>query len=393
MSKEKTSLSFLVILSAFMAFTSLSTDVYLPAMPAMQEELGGHAELTVTGFVVGFALAQLVWGPISDHIGRKKALAIGTALFILGSIGCALSPSMEMVVICRVVQALGACTGPLISRPMIRDRYDSSEAAQMLLTLMMIMAAAPIIGPLLGGGLLYIGSWRLIFCLMVLIGIVVLLSIRMLPETLGEQERSTLPLSRSFENYIKLLSSKSFMIYTLSVSFFYVAVYVFITGSSNIYIDYFHVKPEVYSLLFGLNILGVSLMSMVNRKLVSHFAISRLLMIATALAFLFSLCLAFMGVTHSFGLLGIVVPMFLVFSMNGIVAAYANAAALNTVPGEMAGSAAALLGSLQYGSGIIPSVLLALFADKTAATMTVIIAASIFCSALMGWLGRKGGDS
>lgn len=389
MTKNKTSLSFLVILSAFMAFTSLSTDIYLPAMPAMQGELGGRAELTVTGFVIGFALAQLIWGPISDHIGRKKPLFIGTFLFVIGSIGCALSPSMEMVVLWRVFQAIGACTGPMISRAMIRDRYDSTQAAQMLSTLMMIMAAAPIIGPLLGGGLLAVGSWRLIFWLMVVIGIIMFVSINLLPETLGETKRSHASLGNSFKNYGQLLASRKFMVYTMSVTFFYVAVYAFITGSSDIYINYFNVKPEVYSLLFGLNILGVSLMSMVNRRLVSRFDLSHLLALSTGLAFIFSLILALMGVTHSFGLLGIVIPMFLVFSMNGIVAACANAAALNTVSDEMAGSAAALLGSLQYGSGVIPSVLLAVFADKTAATMTIIIAVSIFLSAVMAWLGKE----
>lgn len=130
-------------------------------------------------------------------------------------------------------------------------------------------------------------------------------------------------------------------------------------------------------------------MSMVNRRLVSRFDLSHLLVLSTSLAFIFSLILVLMGVTHSFGLLGIVIPMFLVFSMNGIVAACANAAALNTVSDEMAGSAAALLGSLQYGSGVIPSVLLAVFADKTAATMTIIIAISIFLSAVMAWLGKE----
>ena len=133
-------------------------------------------------------------------------------------------------------------------------------------------------------------------------------------------------------------------------------------------------------------------MRMVNRHLVSRFNLSQLLLLSTSLAFIFSLLLVLMGVTHSFGLIGIVIPIFLIFSTNGIVAACANAAALNTVPDEMAGSAAALLGSLQYGSGVIPSILLAVFADKTAATMTIIIAIAIFLSAVMGWLGRENND-
>lgn len=386
---EKTPLTFLIILSGFMAFTSLSTDIYLPAMPAMQKSLGGRVELTVTGFVIGFAIAQLIWGPISDRIGRIKPLMIGTILFIIGSIGCALSTSMPMVVFWRVFQALGACTGPMISRAMIRDRYDSQRGAQMLSTLMMIMAVAPILGPLLGGVFLRLSTWNLIFWFMALVGVILFLSTRLLPETLPESDRSQASLIQSFRNYARLLRTKRFMIYTMSVTFFYVAVYAFITGSSDIYMNYYHVSAEAYSLLFGVNIIGVSLMSMVNRQLVSRFSLPKLLAISTSIAFGFTLILTFMGVTNAFGLWGIVVPLFCFFSMNGIVAACSNTAALNAVPSDMAGSAAAVLGALQYGSGVIPSILLAVFADKTPVTMTIIIAVAIFFSAVMGWLGNR----
>lgn len=142
MQEPKRSLPFMMILSAFMAFASLSTDIYLPAMPAMQDDLGGAVALTITSFLVGFAIAQLVWGPISDHIGRRIPLAIGALLFFIGSVGCALAPSMEAVIGFRVVQAVGACVGPMLSRAMVRDLYTSNQAAAMLSTLVLIMAAA-----------------------------------------------------------------------------------------------------------------------------------------------------------------------------------------------------------------------------------------------------------
>lgn len=163
MPRHKETLSFLFILSALMAFTSLSTDIYLPALPTMERTLDGDAELTVTGFLVGFAIAQLLWGPISDRIGRRIPLFIGMVLFVIGSVGCALSGTMAEVVFWRVFQAVGACVGPMLSRAMIRDLYGSTQAAQMLSTLVMIMADAPIVGPLLGGLLLKAGSWHLIF--------------------------------------------------------------------------------------------------------------------------------------------------------------------------------------------------------------------------------------
>jgi len=134
-----------------MAFTSLSTDIYLPAMPTIAEELQGNAELTITGFLIGFAIAQLIWGPISDNIGRRIPLFIGMVVFAVGSAGCALSESIGQIVFWRVFQAFGACTGPMLARAMVRDLFSRTQSAQALSTLTIIMAIAPIIGPLLGG--------------------------------------------------------------------------------------------------------------------------------------------------------------------------------------------------------------------------------------------------
>lgn len=145
-----TGMPFVLILSALMAFTSLSTDIYLPALPAMQKDLQGNTELTITGFLLGFCIAQLVWGPVSDHLGRRKPLMIGMVLFIVGSIGCSLSHNITQIVFWRVFQALGACTGPMLARAMIRDLFTRTRAAQMLSVLMMIMSVAPIAGPLMG---------------------------------------------------------------------------------------------------------------------------------------------------------------------------------------------------------------------------------------------------
>ena len=149
---------FLIILSALMAITSLSTDIYLPALPTMERTL------TITGFVVGFAIGQLFWRPVADRIGRRLPLFIGIVLFIIGSVGCALAESMETLVLWRFFQALGACVGPMLSRTMIRDLYGQQEAARMLSTLVMIMAIAPILGPMLGGLLLKVSGWPISGC-------------------------------------------------------------------------------------------------------------------------------------------------------------------------------------------------------------------------------------
>lgn len=393
MTTTKRSLSFLLILSALMAFTSLSTDIYLPAMPTMERQLNGDAELTITGFLIGFSIAQLIWGPISDRIGRKLPLFIGIVLFVIGSVGCALSESMSAVVFWRVFQAIGACVGPMLSRAMIRDRFAQSQAAQMLSTLTIIMAIAPIAGPFIGGGLLKVATWHWIFWLLAVIGVLMFITIFKLPETLPIEKRASGSLWNAFKNYRTLLANATFMRYTLSVTFFYVAAYAFITGSPFVYIDYFGVAAQNYGFLFGLNIIGIMSLSFLNRKLVSRFALSKLLVVSSLVAFVASAVFFVLAWANIGGIWSVIVPMFVMFSMNGIIAACANAAALAAVPNQVAGSAAALLGSLQYGSGIISSLLLAVFSSGTPFTMAWIIVLFVGLSAMMAvWQGMRKPD-
>ena len=371
---------FIVILSLLMATTSLSTDIYLPAMPEMAKELQGNAELTITGFLIGFALAQLFWGPISDKFGRKIPLYIGVVLFTIGSVGCAFASSMPELVAWRVFQAFGACVGPMLSRAMIRDLFERSKAAAMLSTLAIVMAAAPIVGPLVGGQLVVLSSWRAIFALLVLIGIIMFISVIFLPETHDESRRNKGPISKNFKNYAVLLKNWGFMKYTLCVTFFYIAAYAFIAGSPHVYIDLFGVAPEHFGYLFGLNIIGIAIMSAFNRRLVNVMKLENLLRYATwfaVAAVIITIGLMALGFT-SLPLL--VIGVFAFFSMNGIVTAVTNAIALDKA-GNMAGAAAALLGALQYGSGIVSTLLLAVLPSGSAWPMMGIIAVFIILSA------------
>ena len=367
---KKTGLSFLLILSALMAVTSLSTDIYLPAMPVMAKDLQGDAELTITGFLIGFCIAQLIWGPISDRYGRRLPLFIGLGLFIIGSVGCALSTDIVQIVFWRVFQALGACTGPMLARAMIRDLFSRTRAAQMLSTLMILMPIAPIT------------SWHAIFWLLAIIGALMLMSLFWLPETLPAEKRSQASVIKAFHNYYALLTNARYMRFTLCLTFYYVAAYAFITGSPFVYITYFGVDPQQYGWLFAVNIVGLMAVSMVNRRLVHRYPLEALLRNAVFIAAIAAIVLA---VTTGLGVGGITVivgAVFVFFSMNGIIAATSTACALDAVP-NVAGSASALMGALQYGSGIISSLLLALFSDGTPWTMGWIIALFTAASALM----------
>ena len=371
---------FMLILSGLMGCTTLSTDIYLPAMPAMETALGGNVELTITGFLVGFAIAQLVWGPVSDRIGRKKPLFIGMAIFTIGSIGCALSSSITEIVVWRVFQATGACVGPMLSRSMVRDLYGRTEAARMLSALMTILALAPIVAPLAGGFLQDIWSWRAIFWLMAALSMMLFVAVFFLPETLTEDKRARDSVMREFTCYLHLVGNRPYMAYTLSVAFFYVAIYAFIAGSPFVYISYFHVDAKYYGLLFGVNMIGVSTLGMFNRQMVTHYSLDRLLLCSTAIAIIGGLGLLYSALTGCGGIVGIVGFVFVVFSMNGIIASCTNAAALDAVPSNMVGSAAALMGALQYGSGIVSSLLLAAFSTGTPFTMAWIMLVFVLLS-------------
>lgn len=384
-----TGLAFLLILSALMAFTSLSTDIYLPAMPSMEKELQGDIELTITSFLIGFAIAQLIWGPMSDQIGRKRPLFIGMILFSIGSIGCALSTSIEQIVFWRTFQALGACTGPMLARAIIRDLFAKTRAAQMLSTLTIIMAIAPIAGPLLGGQIIKFSNWHSIFWFLAMIGSFMFVSLNWLPETLPEQKRKSSSLTSRFSNYVLLVKNWDFMRYTLCVTFYYVGVYAFVAGSPFVYIDYYGISSQHYGWLFALNIVGVMAMSMVNKKLVTRYELHNILRFATCVAATAMVMMAVLVWNEVGGAYSIIISLLIFFSMNGIIAATSTAAALDKIEPSIVGSASAVIGSLQYGSGIISTLLLALLSNGTPWTMAWIMLLFILASAATVFVGGK----
>ena len=373
---------FIAILSALMACTSLSTDIYLPAMPTMGRDLHGYAELTLTGFLVGFAFAQLFWGAISDKIGRKIPLLIGMVIFIVGSVGCAISTSMYELLAWRVFQAFGACVGPMLSRAMIRDLYGRTEAAKMLSTLAIVMAIAPIAGPMMGGHLLLWYSWHSIFWLLVIIAAIMFIGILVLPETHPKEKRSTRSMVATYQNYWILLQNKGFMKYTLCVTCFYISIYAFLTASPYVYIDVFQVPTEYYGYLFCLNIIGVMILSAINRRIVSAIRLDKLLRYTSLFSVIAVVVVIILMMAGYTSLLLIVVGCFLFFSMNGVIAAVTNALALERA-GKMAGSGAALLGAMQYGSGIISSLILTFLPhDSAIPMMSVIMVFVVICAVI-----------
>ena len=357
----------MALLATLMGFGSISTDLYLPAMPAMARELGaanGALEFTISGYLIGFSLGQLLWGALSDKIGRRLPIAIGILLFIIGSAGCALSDSAAQVIGWRVVQAVGACAGVVLSRAMVRDLFARDRAAQMLSTLIVIMAVAPLIGPLLGGQVLRIASWHWIFWLLVGIGGMTLAALFTVPETLRPEERDPDAIRHALSRYSQLLTDRRILAYAGVGGFFYAGAFAYIAGSPFAYISYYHVPASLYGLLFGAAILGIMIANMVNSRLVARFGSDRLLVLGAALAALAGLLATVAAWTGWGGLAGLAIPLLLFSALNGLIVANSLAGALSAWP-DRAGAASALVGAIHYGSGIIGSALVGLFADGT----------------------------
>jgi MFS transporter, DHA1 family, multidrug resistance protein len=367
-----------------MAFASISTDLYLPALPAMTQSLhsdAGTMELTISGYLVGFSLGQLLWGPIGDRHGRRAPVAIGLVLFVIGSAGCALSHTPAAMIGWRAVQAVGACASVVLARAMVRDLYTGHRAAQMMSTLMTVMAVAPLVGPSVGGMILNFTSWRAIFWTLVGVGVATLAALGALPETLPHARRNHEPLGRALGNYGRLLRIRRLLGYAGAGGFFYGAMYAYIAGTPFAYITYHHLSPQVYGLLFAAAIVGIMVTNLLNARFVSFFGSDRLMRAGTVGAATAGLLLALDARMDWGGLMGLFIPLFLFVSATGFIVANSIAGALGCAP-ERAGAVSALIGAIQYGTGIAGSGLVGIFADGTPWPMGCVIALMGLASAV-----------
>ncbi|MBT0663668.1 multidrug effflux MFS transporter [Geobacter pelophilus] len=367
---------FLAVLSLLMGFASISTDLYLPAMPVMSNALhasAGMLEWTISGYLIGFSSGQLLWGPISDRYGRRLAIGSGLILFVIGSAGCALSSSAMTLIGWRIVQALGACASVALSRAMVRDLYQGTKAAQMLSTLITVMAIMPLAGPLVGGQIVTMFGWRAIFWLLVVVGLVTLGALYTIPETLPEHNRNPESLGKALLRYLELLKNRRLLGYLGAGGFLYAGMFAYVAGTPFVYISFYHVPAQLYGFLFGLGIIGIMLANIMNRWLVGRFGYDRILLFGTIAAMATGIWAGFVAHSGLGGLWGLVVPLFLFASTTGLIVANSITGAMADFP-QRAGAVSALTGAVQYGSGIVGSGLVGLWSNGTPWPLGLVVA-------------------
>jgi DHA1 family bicyclomycin/chloramphenicol resistance-like MFS transporter len=341
-------------------------------------------EWTISAYLIGFSLGQLVWGPIGDKYGRRGPVAIGLVVFSIGSAGCALSTSAGQIVFWRIVQALGACAAVVISRAMVRDLYQGETAARMMSMLMTVMAVAPLVGPLVGSQILAFASWRAIFWTLAAVGVATLAALATLPETLPSERRNKEPLSTAFRDYAQLLGQKRILGFAATGAFLYAGIFAYIAGAPFAYIDYYGVPPALFGLLFGLAIFAIMAANLLNIRLIPRYGSARIMRVGALAAAASGMVLAFDARSGAGGLAGLVAPLLVFNGSIGLIVANSIAGALAGFP-ERAGAVSALVGALQYGAGILGSFLVGALADGTPWPMSLVIALSGLGSAICAW--------
>jgi DHA1 family bicyclomycin/chloramphenicol resistance-like MFS transporter len=357
----------LVVLGTLLGFASISTDLYLPALPRMAEALGAEQsalELTVSGYLVGFSAGQLLWGPISDRYGRRSPVAVGLVIFALGAAGCALSTTAGQLILWRVVQALGASAGVVLARAMVRDLYSRDRAARVLSTLMTVMAVAPLVGPTVGGQILRVADWPAIFWTLVAIGLATLLALTTIPETLPRDRRTAEPMGQALAGYGELLGNHRLMGYAAAGGFYFVGVFAYVAGTPFAFISYHGLSPQLYGLIFAAGIVGPMVTNLVNSRLVMRVGSDWMLWVGSLGAAASGLLVALVARTGLGGIGGLAGALFLFVAMNGFINANMVSGALASVLGRV-GAASALVGAIQYGGGVLGSALVGAFADGT----------------------------
>ncbi|MFD7263267.1 Bcr/CflA family multidrug efflux MFS transporter [Streptomyces sp. NPDC059874] len=375
---RRTGLLVTFILGGLTALPPLSMDMYLPALPEVTSALHSPAatiQLTLTACLAGMALGQLVIGPMSDKWGRRRPLLIGMAVYVLATAICALAPSAELLIAFRLLQGLAGAAAIVIARAVVRDMYDGVEMARFFSTLMLISGVAPIIAPLIGGQVLRFSDWRGVFVVLTGVGLVLTLVVwRSLDETLPVERRHTGGVGAALRTMRGLLGDRVFTGYTLTGGFAFAVLFSYISASPFVVQEIYGASPQAFSLLFGVNSVGLIAVGQVNGKLlVGRVRLDKVLAVGLAVvtAAAVSLLLMSTGVFGEVGLAPIATALFVLMSAMGVVLPNTNAQALMRTP-HAAGSASALIGTSSFLVGAIASPLVGIAGEDTAVPMAVV---------------------
>lgn len=376
--RRRPDIRLILLLGALAACGPLATDMYLPSLPNIAKAFdvpAAAAAATLTSFMAGFSVGMLLYGPVSDAYGRRPVLLGGIALFTVASVACWLSFSVGELIIVRFLQALGAGAASVLSRAIARDAHEPSDAAKVLSMVAIVTAIGPLLAPLIGGQLLLLGGWRIVFVVLTLFGIVCGVAAWLgVPETWPAEKRESSAVFRSFAAYGRLLRDPLVWGHMLCGGMAFAAMFTYISATPFVYIEYFHVSPQHYGLFFGTNIIGIMIGNFLNTRFVGRFGALRMVSIASTVSSIAALFVAAMCLTGWGGLWSIVFGLFFVVGVVGVLSANCATDLMYRYP-KNAGAAAAVFGATQLGLGALASVVVGRFPGVSPFGMGITIGA------------------
>lgn len=338
----------------------LAIDMYLPALPVIAAEFNvnaGNVQMTLSAYILGFAIGQLCYGPISDCLGRKPVILFGTICFTLAAIACALSNSVEMLINMRLIHGLAAAAVSVVIHAIMRDMFTKEDFSRMMSFVVLVMTAAPLLAPIIGGWLLKLLSWRAIFWAISLSALTATFLVKIfIQETLQLDSRQKFSLSSIRDNFAILCKHKSVFGYMLSSGFSFAGMFSFLSAGPFVYINLNGVSPQNFGYYFAINIVFLFILTLINSRFVSYFGAQNMFFLGLIIQFATVLWLLAVLLLH-LGFISLVFGVALFVGCVAMVTSNGMAVILDEFP-HMAGTASSLAGTLRFGLGAIIGILL-----------------------------------
>jgi len=382
----------ILILGSLTALGPFSIDMYLPGFPAIAKDLhttASKVSLSLSGFFIGISAGQLLYGPLLDRFGRKKPLFIGLTVYILASLGCAVSTSIDMLIVMRFVQAIGSCAAAVASVAMVRDLFPVKDSAKVFSLLMLVVGASPMIAPTVGGYVTAAFGWQTVFLILTGMGVAILAAtVLWLPDSFKPDTSLSLKPKPIILNFLSVIREPQFYTYSLTGAIAFSGLFAYVSGSPLVFMEVFHTDEKVYGWIFALLSVGFIGASQFNTLLLRKYRSEQI--IHTAL--IFQLFISFTMALSSFnGLLTLtptIILLFLFLCCIGLI--NPNAAALSLAPfSKNAGSASALMGAIQMGMGALISVVISLFEEPSTLPMVSAMAGSSMLALCVFLAGKR----
>ena len=383
-SRPRSSLSIVFILGLLAMLMPLSIDMYLPALPVISAQFGvpaGSAQMTLSTYILGFAVGQLLYGPMADSLGRKPVILGGTLIFATAAAACALAPTIDYLIVTRFFHGLAAAAASVVINALMRDIYPKEEFSRMMSFVMLVTTIAPLVAPIVGGAVLVWFSWHAIFWILAVAALLASAMVYFfIDETLAVEKRQPFHLRTTLGNFASLFRHKRVLSYMLASGFSFAAMFSFLSAGPFVYIELNHVSPQHFGYYFALNIVFLFVMTTINSRFVRRMGALWMFRAGLTIQFVMALWMVACALLDV-GFWSLVLGIAVFIGCVSMVSSNAMAVILDEFP-HMAGTASSLAGTFRFGIGAIVGALLSMATFTTAWPMLISIALCATCSIL-----------